>query len=100
MYRVIEYFEDLQDDGRSYNVGDVFPYGNKTVTDERLAELSSNKNRRRIPLIKKVDEPKVEKPKNLKYQCLVLWRKVFIPSVVPKLPPKKATKKAVVETEK
>ena len=74
MYRVIEYFEDLQDGGRSYNVGDVFPHGNKTVTDERLAELSSNKNRRRIPLIKMVDEPKAEKPK-------------------------KVTKKAVEETE-
>ena len=75
MYRVIEYFEDLQDNRQPYNVGDVFPKGNKKVTKERLNELATDKNRRRIPLIKKVEEPKVEKPS------------------------KKATKKAVKETE-
>ena len=75
MYRVIEYFEDLQDNGQPYNVGDVFPKGDKKVTKERLNELATDKNRRHIPLIKKVDEPKVEKPS------------------------KKANKKAVEETE-
>ena len=63
MYRVIEYFEDLQDNRQPYNVGDVFPKGDNKVTKERLNELATNKNRRHIPLIKKVDEPKVEKPK-------------------------------------
>ena len=58
-YKVIEYFEDLQDNGRPYNVGDVFPVDGNTVTAERLAELASNQNRRRIPLIEEV----VEKPK-------------------------------------
>lgn len=62
MYRVIEYFEDLQDNGQPYNVGDVFPKGNKKVTNERLNELATDKNRRHIPLIEKVEEPKVEKP--------------------------------------
>lgn len=75
MYRVIEYFEDLQDNGQPYNVGDVFPKGDKKVTKERLNELATDKNRRHIPLIEKVEEPKVEKPA------------------------KKATKKAVKETE-
>lgn len=75
MYRVIEYFEDLQDNGQPYNVGDVFPKGNKKVTKQRLNELATDKNRRHIPLIEKVEEPKVEKPS------------------------KKATKKAVKETE-
>lgn len=75
MYRVIEYFEDLQDNRQPYNVGDVFPKGDKKVTKERLNELATDKNRRHIPLIKKVEEPKVEKPS------------------------KKATKKAVKETE-
>jgi hypothetical protein len=75
MYRVIEYFEDLQDNGQPYDVGDVFPKGDKKVTEERLNELATDKNRRRIPLIKKVEEPKVEKPS------------------------KKVTKKAVKETE-
>ena len=58
-YKVIEYFEDLQDNGRPYNVGDVFPVDGNTVTAERLAELASTQNRRRIPLIEEV----VEKPK-------------------------------------
>ena len=62
MYRVIEYFEDLQDNGQSYNVGDVFPRGDKKVTKERLDELATDKNRRHIPLIEKVEEPKTEKP--------------------------------------
>ena len=59
MYRVIEYFEDLQDNGQPYNVGDVFPKGNKKVTEERLNELSTDKNRRHIPLIEEI----AEKPK-------------------------------------
>ena len=58
-YKVIEYFEDLQDRGRPYNVGDVFPVDGNTVTAERIAELASTQNRRRIPLIEKV----VEQPK-------------------------------------
>ena len=58
-YKVIEYFEDLQDNGRPYNVGDVFPVDGNTVTAERLAELASTQNRRCIPLIEEV----VEKPK-------------------------------------
>ena len=58
-YKVIEYFEDLQDNGRPYNVGDVFPVYGNTVTAERLAELASTQNRRHIPLIEEV----VEKPK-------------------------------------
>ena len=58
-YKVIEYFEDLQDNGRPYNVGDVFPVDGNTVTDERIAELASAQNRRRIPLIEEVeDKPK------------------------------------------
>ena len=62
MYRVIEYFEDLQDNRQPYNVGDVFPKGDKKVTKERLNELATDKNRRHIPLIEKVEQPKVEKP--------------------------------------
>ena len=58
-YKVIEYFEDLQDNGRPYNVGDVLPAGGNTVSAERIAELASTQNRRRIPLIEEV----VEKPK-------------------------------------
>ena len=55
-YKVIEYFEDLQDNGRPYNVGDVFPAGGNTVSAERIAELASTQNRRRIPLIEEIEE--------------------------------------------
>ena len=58
-YKVIEYFEDLQDNGRPYNVGDVFPVDGNTVAAERIAELASTQNRRRIPLIEEI----AEKPK-------------------------------------
>ena len=58
-YKVIEYFEDLKDNGRPYNVGDVFPVDGNTVTAERIAELASTQNRRRIPQIEEV----AEKPK-------------------------------------
>ena len=58
-YKVIEYFEDLQDNGRPYNVGDVFPVDGNTVTAERLSELASTQNRRHIPLIEEI----AEKPK-------------------------------------
>ena len=61
-YKVIEYFEDLQDNGRPYNVGDVFPVDGNTVTAERLAELASTQNRRRIPLIEEI----TEKPKRVR----------------------------------
>ena len=58
-YKVIAYFEDLQDNGRPYNVGDVFPVDGNTVTAERLSELASTQNRRRIPLIEEIaDKPK------------------------------------------
>lgn len=55
-YKVIAYFEDLQDNGRPYNVGDVFPVDENTVTAERLAELASTQNRRHIPLIEEIEE--------------------------------------------
>ena len=61
-YKVIEYFEDLQDNGRPYNVGDVFPVDGNTVSDERIAELASTQNRRHIPLIEEI----AEKPKRVR----------------------------------
>lgn len=60
-YKVIAYFEDLQDDNHPYNVGDVFPRDNKTATKERIKELATTQNRRKIPLIKKVEEKKPKK---------------------------------------
>ena len=57
-YKVIAYFEDLQDNGRPYNVGDTFPVEGVEVTEERFAELASAKNRQGKPLIKEVKVPK------------------------------------------
>lgn len=64
MYKVIEYFEDLQDNNRPYNIGDVFPIEGVNVTEKRLEELASDKNRRKKPLIEVVEEkPKKKKAK-------------------------------------
>lgn len=57
MYRVIKYFTDLQDNNREYNVGDIYPHNNRKVSASRIKELSTNKNKRGIPLIEKVEEP-------------------------------------------
>lgn len=55
-YRVIKYFTDLQDNDYAYNAGDTFPRKGKKVSDERIAELSSAKNKRGIPLIEAVKD--------------------------------------------
>lgn len=56
MYKVIKFFTDLQDNGYKYNVGDTFPRVGLKVTKARLTELSTDKNRRGIPLIKQIEE--------------------------------------------
>ena len=58
MYRVIKYFTDLQDNNHEYNVGDIYPHNKKKVSASRIKELSAGKNRRGVPLIEKVEEPK------------------------------------------
>ena len=55
MYRVIKYFRDLQDNNHAYHVGDEYPHGGMAVTEKRLLELSTDKNRRHMPLIEKVE---------------------------------------------
>ena len=58
MYRVIKQFYDLKAN-HAYSVGDTFPHNGVEVDAERIAELASDKNRRRIPLIEEVtDKPK------------------------------------------
>ena len=60
MYKVIRYFEDLQDAMHPYNIGDVFPRVGMSVSADRLAELSTDRNLQRTPLIESVPEPIVE----------------------------------------
>ena len=49
--RVIKKFTDLQDGNHVYNVGDVYPREGYTPSEERIAELASDKNRQGTPLI-------------------------------------------------
>lgn len=55
MYKVINFFRDLKDHNHAYHVGDLFPYNGKAVSEERLLELSTDANRRHMPLIEKVE---------------------------------------------
>ena len=57
MYEVLVYFTDLQDKEHEYHVGDTFPREGVSASAARIKELSSKKNRRGIPLIKKVSKP-------------------------------------------
>ena len=60
MYKVIEYFTDLQDNGYAYNSGDIFPREGLEVSEERIAELASSNNKRRKPLIEEIPEETAE----------------------------------------
>lgn len=54
MYKVKEYFTDLQDNNYAYNPGDVFPREGMKVSKKRLAELAGTENKRGIVLIEEV----------------------------------------------
>lgn len=60
MYRVIEDFADLQDHEYIYHAGDEFPRFGVSVSDERIAELSSWSNKIGRPLIEKAQAKKVD----------------------------------------
>lgn len=57
MYKVLRRFEDLQDDRHRYQPGDQFPRAGLKVSEDRLEELRTSKNRRRVPLIKFEEDP-------------------------------------------
>ena len=61
MYKVIHYFNDLQDDGYAYNVGDEFPHKGMTVTNARIEELSGRENKQGVPLIAEVKPKRTKK---------------------------------------
>lgn len=62
MYKVLAYFTDLQDNNHPYTEGKPFPRDGLTVSEARLEELSSTKNRRGIKLIEFVEEQEQPKP--------------------------------------
>lgn len=51
-YVAIRDFKDLQDDGHVYIKGDPYPREGKYVSEERIQELLSNKNKMGKPVIK------------------------------------------------
>lgn len=53
-YKVIRFFYDMQDAEHLYKVGDSYPREGVAVSDKRVAELLSNKNRLRQPVIAEV----------------------------------------------
>lgn len=62
-YRVIKMFTDLQDKEYAYQVGDTYPREGLSPTDERITELSTDKNRQGVPLIEAIpEEPAVNIP--------------------------------------
>lgn len=64
-YKVIHYFEDLQDNCHPYNIGDTFPRPGFKVSETRLSELASGENKLARPLIQYEEDvaPAEKKPK-------------------------------------
>ena len=54
MYKVINAFTDLQDNCAVYHTGDIYPRKGASVSDERIAELSTAANKLGYPLIAEV----------------------------------------------
>ena len=50
-YTVICAFNDLRDNGHLYKVGTTYPRAGMSVTDKRIAELSTDNNKAHRPLI-------------------------------------------------
>lgn len=66
-YTVIRDFTDLQDNNFKYRVGDEFPRPGMKVSDERIDELSTTKNRRGLQMIEEEpkEEPVIEEPEQV-----------------------------------
>ena len=59
-YKVVKDFKDLKDNGHVYRTGDLFPRFGVNVGDERIAELSSKRNRLKTVLIVSDGVPEVK----------------------------------------
>lgn len=60
-YKVIALFTDLEDNNYKYQVGDEYPRLGIQPSEKRIAELSGSLNKRKMPLIEKVETVKAEK---------------------------------------
>ena len=56
MFRVVVAFADMQDGHHVYSVGDTFPRTGAKVSQERIDELVSGRNRIGKPLIEEIAE--------------------------------------------
>lgn len=56
IYKAIEYFTDLQDNGYAYNVGDVYPRKGYKPSEERIQELTTTNNKRHMVFIVPFDD--------------------------------------------
>jgi len=52
-------FADSQDNGRIYQVGEIFPRPDFAVSDARLSQLASSSNAVGVPLIEKIIETRL-----------------------------------------
>ena len=59
-YKVIHRFADLQDFNHLYNVGDLFPRIGMKVSQSRIDELASSKNKLKTPLIEIEKDTKID----------------------------------------
>ena len=60
MYRVVEDFADLKDHEHIYRAGETYPRPDVEVSEERVRELLTGRNRLGRPLIEETSGPKVK----------------------------------------
>lgn len=75
MFKVIKAFSDLKNKSYVYKVGDVYPVPGYTPTQERIDELSSDKNALKQPLIVEVKEKVEVEPKEEPQEKVVKAKK-------------------------
>ena len=51
MFKVVRFFNDLQDKEHAYNAGDIYPREGMTPSESRINELSGDANAQGVPLI-------------------------------------------------
>lgn len=68
---VIDDFTDLKDNNHIYRKGNLFPFENKIVEEDRIEELSSSKNKRNKKLIKQVKINKLTENQLLEYAMIL-----------------------------
>lgn len=54
-YKVLKYFEDIEDTRHQYQKGDVYPREGVVPSEKRIASLLNGSNRRNEPLIEVVE---------------------------------------------